>query len=105
MLSLLEWCRSNQSELLSNPARRGDIAFETDILANEAVHLAIKLPVDRTRGSNCGKRQRRRHHPCARTRDRAHLDGLTALENWAAPLLTHPQPVTAARWHARSKWD
>lgn len=45
MLSLLEWCRSNQSELLSNPARRGDIAFETDILANEAVHLAIKLPV------------------------------------------------------------
>ncbi|AKC78752.1 tail protein [Xanthomonas arboricola] len=45
MLPLLEWVQVNQSELLSNPARRGDIAFEADILANDAVDLSIKLPL------------------------------------------------------------
>ncbi|CEJ21834.1 P2 phage tail completion R family protein (fragment) [Xanthomonas citri pv. citri] len=45
MLPLLEWVQGNQSELLSNPARRGDIAFEADILANDAVDLSIKLPL------------------------------------------------------------
>ncbi len=45
MLPLLEWVQVNQSELLSNPARRGEIAFEADILANDAVDLSIKLPL------------------------------------------------------------
>lgn len=45
MLPLLEWVQVNQSELLSNPARRGDITFEADILANDAVDLSIKLPL------------------------------------------------------------
>ncbi|MGW8339892.1 phage tail protein [Xanthomonas axonopodis pv. khayae] len=45
MLPLLEWVQVNQSELLSNHARRGDIAFEADILANDAVDLSIKLPL------------------------------------------------------------
>ncbi|MGQ5246686.1 phage tail protein, partial [Xanthomonas arboricola pv. corylina] len=44
MLPLLEWVQANQSELLSNTARRGEIAFEADILANDAVDLSIKLP-------------------------------------------------------------
>ncbi|OOW70661.1 phage tail protein [Xanthomonas axonopodis pv. martyniicola] len=45
MLPLLQWVQVNQSELLSNPARRGEIAFEADILANDAVDLSIKLPL------------------------------------------------------------
>ncbi|MGX8286480.1 phage tail protein [Xanthomonas oryzae] len=45
MVPLLEWVQANQPELLSNPARRGDIAFEADILANDAVDLSIKLPL------------------------------------------------------------
>ncbi|MCC4613263.1 phage tail protein [Xanthomonas campestris pv. esculenti] len=45
MLPLLEWVQVNQSELLSSPAHRGDIAFEADILANDAVDLSIKLPL------------------------------------------------------------
>ncbi|CAG2095851.1 phage tail protein [Xanthomonas euroxanthea] len=45
MLPLLEWVQVNQSELLSNPARLGEIAFEADILANDAVDLSIKLPL------------------------------------------------------------
>ncbi|CAD7378219.1 phage tail protein [Xanthomonas arboricola] len=45
MLPLLEWVQANQSELLSNTARRGEIAFEADILANDAVDLSIKLPL------------------------------------------------------------
>ncbi|MBB5882967.1 hypothetical protein GGR60_002882 [Xanthomonas arboricola] len=45
MLPLLEWVQTNQSELLSNPARRGEIAFEADILASDAVDLSIKLPL------------------------------------------------------------
>ncbi|CAD7721937.1 hypothetical protein LMG31884_33780 [Xanthomonas hydrangeae] len=45
MLPLLEWVQTNQSELLSNSSRRGDIAFEADILANDAVDLSIKLPL------------------------------------------------------------
>ncbi|TWQ96510.1 phage tail protein, partial [Xanthomonas vasicola] len=45
MLPLLEWVQANQSELLSNTARRGDITFEADILANDAVDLSIKLPL------------------------------------------------------------
>ncbi|WP_031421381.1 phage tail protein [Xanthomonas euvesicatoria] len=45
MLPLLEWVQVNQSELLSNTSRRGEITFEADILANDAVDLSIKLPL------------------------------------------------------------
>ncbi|MBB5734421.1 hypothetical protein FHT09_000120 [Xanthomonas arboricola] len=45
MRPLLEWVQVNQSELLSSPTQRGEIAFEADILANDAVDLSIKLPL------------------------------------------------------------
>ncbi|ENZ94484.1 P2 phage tail completion protein R (GpR) [Xanthomonas fragariae LMG 25863] len=45
MLPRLNWVQLNQSELLSNPARPGEIAFEADIPANDAMDLSIKLPL------------------------------------------------------------
>ena len=45
MVPLLIWITQHQSELLANPARRGEIGFEAEILSNEACDLSIKLPL------------------------------------------------------------
>ncbi len=45
MVPLLIWLREHQSELLANFDNAGKIAFEADILANDAVDLSIKLPL------------------------------------------------------------
>lgn len=43
MVPLLAWVRDNQPELLANPARQGDIAFEADIIDSDKLDLSIKL--------------------------------------------------------------
>jgi len=45
MLPLLQWVTRHQPELLANPARRDDIAFDVDVLANDLVDVAVKLPL------------------------------------------------------------
>ena len=45
MVPLLAWVRDNQPELLANPARQGDIAFEADIIDNDKLDLSIKIPL------------------------------------------------------------
>lgn len=45
MLPLMQWITRHQPELLANPARRDDIAFEVDVLANNLVDVALKLPL------------------------------------------------------------
>lgn len=45
MVPLLAWVSQHQSELLHNPTRRGEIAFEADIQANDRIDLDIKLPL------------------------------------------------------------
>lgn len=43
MVPLLVWAAVNQPELLSNPANRGQISFEADVIANDKVDLDIKI--------------------------------------------------------------
>lgn len=43
---LMQWVRREQPELLGNPARRQDIRFEVDVLANDKYDLSIKLPIN-----------------------------------------------------------
>lgn len=45
MVPLLIWVAQHQQELLSNPARREQIAFEADLLDNHKVDLSITLPL------------------------------------------------------------
>lgn len=45
IVPLLEWLTVEQSELLANPDRREQIAFEADIVANDKVDLSLKLPL------------------------------------------------------------
>lgn len=45
MVPLLVWVARHQSELLANPAQRGRISFEAEILSNKACDLVIKVPL------------------------------------------------------------
>lgn len=45
MVPLLQWLTRHQSELLANPANRDKLTFEVDVLADDLVDLAIKLPL------------------------------------------------------------
>lgn len=45
MVPLLTWIKVHQSELLANPTNRERIAFEADLLSNDAVDLSIKIPL------------------------------------------------------------
>lgn len=45
MVPLMVWIARHQPELLANPARRGEIAFEAELLANDKVDLEIRLPL------------------------------------------------------------
>ena len=45
MVPLLAWLAVHQPELLANPDRRGQIAFEADILDNDRIDLDIKIPL------------------------------------------------------------
>ena len=45
MVPLLTWIKVHQSELLANPNNRERIAFEADLLSNDAVDLSIKIPL------------------------------------------------------------
>ena len=42
---LAEWIRAEQPELMANPARRDEIRFEVDVVANDKSDVSIKLPV------------------------------------------------------------
>jgi len=42
---LLQWLTRHQSELLANPANRDKLTFEVDVLSDNPVDLAIKLPL------------------------------------------------------------
>jgi len=45
MVPLLDWVRVHQSELLANPNRRDQIAFEAEVMANDKVDVQITLPL------------------------------------------------------------
>ncbi|WP_164276506.1 phage tail protein [Stenotrophomonas sp. B1-1] len=45
MVPLLQWLTRHQSELLANPANRDKLTFEVDVLSDNLVDLAIKLPL------------------------------------------------------------
>lgn len=45
MVPLMQWLTRHQSELLANPANRDKLTFEVDVLADNLVDLAIKLPL------------------------------------------------------------
>ncbi|WP_269792405.1 phage tail protein [Stenotrophomonas sp. Iso1] len=56
MVPLLQWLTRHQPELLANPATRGQIGFEADVLAGDLVDLSLKLTLSErvvlTRGDN-----------------------------------------------------
>jgi hypothetical protein len=43
LVPLLQWLTRYQPELLANPATRGQIGFEADVLAGDLVDLSLKL--------------------------------------------------------------
>ncbi|MCT8273353.1 phage tail protein [Xanthomonas translucens] len=45
MFHASEWIRAEQPELMANPARREEMRFEVDVLANDKFDLSLKLPV------------------------------------------------------------
>lgn len=45
MLPVLQWLTRHQPELLANPSRRDDVAFDVDVLADNLVDVALKLPL------------------------------------------------------------
>lgn len=45
MLPVLQWLTRHQPELLANPARRGEVKFEVDVLANDLVDVSLTLPL------------------------------------------------------------
>lgn len=45
MLPLLQWLTRHQPELLANPSNREKLSFEVDVLSDDLVDLAIKLPL------------------------------------------------------------
>lgn len=45
MVPLMAWLRTQQPELLANPALRDQISFEADVLSNDLVDLSIKIPL------------------------------------------------------------
>lgn len=45
MVPLLSWIAHHQPDLLANPARRGQIAFDAEMLSNSAFDLVIKIPL------------------------------------------------------------
>jgi len=44
MFHLTEWIRAEQPELMANAARREEVRFEVDVLANDKFDVSIKLP-------------------------------------------------------------
>ncbi|MGO1072111.1 phage tail protein [Lysobacter sp. CA199] len=44
-LAVLRWAALHQNELLANPDRRGDIAFEVDVIDHERADVEIRLPL------------------------------------------------------------
>lgn len=45
MVPLLQWLTRHQPELLANPDNREKLAFEVDVLSDDLVDLAIRLPL------------------------------------------------------------
>ena len=45
MVPLLQWLTRHQPELLANPANREKLTFEVDVLSDNLVDLAIKMPL------------------------------------------------------------
>lgn len=45
MLPVLQWLTRHQAELLATPTNREKLTFEVDVLADNLVDLAIKLPL------------------------------------------------------------
>lgn len=45
MVPLLIWLRTHQPELLANPDRREQIAFEADLIDNARIDLSVRLPL------------------------------------------------------------
>ncbi|WP_164240704.1 phage tail protein [Stenotrophomonas maltophilia] len=45
MVPLLQWLTRHQPELLANPANREKLTFEVDVLGDNLVDLAIKMPL------------------------------------------------------------
>lgn len=43
MVPVMQWLTRHQPELLANPATRGQIGFESDVLAGDLVDLSLKL--------------------------------------------------------------
>lgn len=44
-LSVLRWVAVHQSELIANPDRRSDIAFEVDVIDHDRADVEIRLPL------------------------------------------------------------
>lgn len=75
---LLDWIRANQPELLANDKRRGEIAFEVDVLANDKVDMDIKLPLTERVGVHRGS------------------DGVVTVEHYPEPVME--QPFAPMHW-------
>lgn len=85
MVPLLDWIRVNQPELLANDKRRGEIAFEVDVLANDKVDMDIKLPLTERVGVHAG------------------ADGALTIEHYPEPVIEQPYPP--GRWRLYLKDD
>ncbi|MGO1069240.1 phage tail protein [Lysobacter sp. CA199] len=44
-LAVLRWAALHQNELLANPDRRSDIAFEVDVIDHDRADVEIRLPL------------------------------------------------------------
>jgi len=85
MVPLLDWIRVNQPELLANDKRRGEIAFDVDVLANDKVDMDIKLPLTERVGVHAG------------------ADGVLTIEHYPEPVIE--QPFAPMRWKLFLKDD
>lgn len=78
MLPLLQWLTRHQPELLATPANREKIVFEVDVLSDDLVDLAIKLPLtERVRVQRDGEGNLQLEHLPEPPAEPEHADSLS----------------------------
>ena len=96
MLPLLQWLTRHQPELLATPTNREKIVFEVDVLADDLVDLAIKLPLtERVRVSRDAAGALQLEHLPEPLAEREHADALSGGDLFAdGAVIAHLPAIT-----------
>ncbi|WP_454261778.1 phage tail protein [Pseudoxanthomonas mexicana] len=91
MVPLLDWIRTEQSELLANTSLREQIRFEAEVLANDKVDVEITLPLTERVGVH------------------RHDNGEVHVEHFPEPVIEAPFPAQhwqlLIRGEVVAEWD